>query len=577
MRRSSRLALAALAAAASSLPAQGIGQGFELERAGRYEQAATAYLSIVRADPVNLPALLGLERVLPSVNRLPELLPLARRAVAADPRTAALQALLLRTFAGLGLPDSAAAVALRWAEAAPRDPAPYREWALALEHAGRRDEGRRTLLLGRRALGPNALAVELAELLQRAGDWEGAAGEWAAVVTTDPAHVPNAAAQLVQARDGDRGLVARTLAAPGSSVPARQVAAELSLKWGDPGAAWAMMEGTLAPPAPETAVALRRFADLAATQATPEARRARGLALARYADFVPAPLAARARADAARALIDAGDRPAARAVLERLGTDPAAPPDAQALARAAVIEVLIEDGQLDAAAARLETDGDRLPAEERTALSLALARARIARGELARADSALVGDSGLEATAMRGWIALYGGDLRRAVERFRAAGPYAGAREAATERSTMLALLQQIPRERFPDLGAALLLLVRGDSAAAVERLVEAAGRLGDDGGRPDVRLLAAKVAARLGGPHEARAAALFADVVETGGTGAAAPAAELEWARLLMRQGRQTEAVAHLEHLILTYRASAVVPEARRELERAKGAIPRS
>jgi hypothetical protein len=65
--------------------------------------------------------------------------------------------------------------------------------------------------------------------------------------------------------------------------------------------------------------------------------------------------------------------------------------------------------------------------------------------------------------------------------------------------------------------------------------------------------------------------------VVLTGGTTAAAPAAELEWARLLLRRQRTTEAIRHLEHLILTYPESAVVPEARRELERAKGAIPKS
>ena len=64
---------------------------------------------------------------------------------------------------------------------------------------------------------------------------------------------------------------------------------------------------------------------------------------------------------------------------------------------------------------------------------------------------------------------------------------------------------------------------------------------------------------------------------MRTGGRGAAAPAAELEWARLLLRQGRSSDAVTRLEHLILTYPGSAVVPEARRELERAKGAIPRS
>ena len=47
--------------------------------------------------------------------------------------------------------------------------------------------------------------------------------------------------------------------------------------------------------------------------------------------------------------------------------------------------------------------------------------------------------------------------------------------------------------------------------------------------------------------------------------------------AQLLERQGRNSEAIEHLEHVILTYPQSAAVPEARRELERAKGAIPKS
>jgi hypothetical protein len=64
---------------------------------------------------------------------------------------------------------------------------------------------------------------------------------------------------------------------------------------------------------------------------------------------------------------------------------------------------------------------------------------------------------------------------------------------------------------------------------------------------------------------------------VKTGTHGAAAPAAELEWARLLEARLQTGDAIRHLEHLILTYPASAVVPEARRELERAKGAIPKS
>jgi TolA-binding protein len=91
------------------------------------------------------------------------------------------------------------------------------------------------------------------------------------------------------------------------------------------------------------------------------------------------------------------------------------------------------------------------------------------------------------------------------------------------------------------------------------------------------VLLLAGQVAAGLGGAHDGMAIDLFAQVVRTGGDGAAPPAAELEWARVLARQGNVAEAIEHLERLILTYPSSAVVPEARRELERARGAIPRS
>src|SRR5439155_24789413 len=227
----------------------------------------------------------------------------------------------------------------------------------------------------------------------------------------------------------------------------------------------------------------------------------------------------------------------------------------------------------------------RVPADDRAALGRALVRARIRRGELARADSALAGDSSVDAAALRGWVALYRGDLKAGADEFRAAGPYAGERRDAVERTAMLALMQQVRRDRFPELGDALLTLARGDSTRAVQALRLRAVQLqteGWGGGAAELLLLAGRIAARPGaGPDAERtAAALFTEVVRTGGTGgtgAAAPAAELEWARLLLRQLDAPGAIRHLEHLILTYPESAVVPEARRELERAKGAIPKS
>src|SRR5439155_1128632 len=98
------------------------------------------------------------------------------------------------------------------------------------------------------------------------------------------------------------------------------------------------------------------------------------------------------RPDAARAFIEAGDRVAARAVLERVAQDSNAPPDAQRLAQRAVVEALIEGGQRNEAAQQLATNA-RLSPDDRASLRLRLVRARIAAGELDRADTELARDS----------------------------------------------------------------------------------------------------------------------------------------------------------------------------------------
>lgn len=555
---------------------QAISQGFELERQGRLEPAAALYAAVLRGDPANVPALLGLERVLPTLGRVRELGPLVRQALTVDSGST-LRGLAVRTYTVLGESDSAAAVAHRWAAAVPQDPLPWREWAIALEDRQRFDEARGVLMEGRHALGrSDALAIELAELAQRSGDWLAAALEWAAAVESTPAQEPNATAQLDDAPLDQRDRVARALSGPSSTVVARRLAAQLLVQWGQPERGWELLATTVDSASPATLMALRRFAETARGP-TPSAQRARGRTLARLAELIPEPLASRMRADAARAFLDAGDRGAARALLTRLAADPAAPADAQALAHTALVEALIDDGQLDSAAAslsRLESD-PRASGTDRERLRYALVAAWIKTGRLDRADAGLGADSSVEALAWRGWIRLYRGDLRQALEAFRSAGPYAGDRAAATARTTALALLEQFDTERSPELGRALQALAHGDSAAALAELRRTADRLEHDRGRPGVLLLAGQIASRLDG-QETSASQLFAEVVRAN-AGATAPAAELEWARLLLRQSRPADAVTHLEHLILTYPASAVVPDARRELERAKGAIPRS
>src|SRR5438445_11278450 len=84
--RRSSFFLAALVLLVQPVPparAQVIGEAVELERTGRQASAAVVYIAVLRGEPTNLAALLGLARVLPPLGRLPELLPLVRRAPAA--------------------------------------------------------------------------------------------------------------------------------------------------------------------------------------------------------------------------------------------------------------------------------------------------------------------------------------------------------------------------------------------------------------------------------------------------------------------------------------------------------------
>ena len=581
-RNSARLTGGALVLLALLLPhaagAQAAQHGFELERMGRTTEAAEMYLSALRREPANISALLGLERVLPVLDRLPELLPLAQAALATDPRNDNLRGLMLRAYVALNHADSAEAFAGNWARAAPGSEQPYREWGIALQDARRYQDARRAFLLGRQSLGrPGTLAPELADLAERDGAWEEAAREWAAAVTATPAMLGTAADRLRETPRQRRPDVVNALTATDAAPAVRRLAAELLLVWGDPERAWRVYAPAVGSTR-ESPQELRRFADAAGALGTPAGKRVRGLALVRFAELVPPPLSTRARTDAARALLDAGDVETARGVLELLAQDPNATPEARALAQTGLIRALISAGQLDSAQHRIARLARTLPADDGAQLRLELARARLGRGQLESAERAIEPDSSLDAVALRAWVALYRGQLGRAAELFIDAGPFVGGVTAATDRSRMIALLQPFGMTDAPPVGAALLRLAMGDSAGAVQGLEHAAGARELARGRPELLLFAGEVAARLDGPaHTTTATRLFREVIRSGGESPAAPAAELEAARLLLRENKASEAIELLEHLILTYPASALVPQARRELDRAKGAVPRS
>ena len=212
--------------------------------------------------------------------------------------------------------------------------------------------------------------------------------------------------------------------------------------------------------------------------------------------------------------------------------------------------------------------------DEYAALRRRLVLGYIQAGDLPRADSTLGADSTVEGLALGGRIRLYRGDLAGALERFKAAGPFAGDRDDATQRTGLLALLQPIEADTLPALGQALLELARADTAKAVAGLTRVAADLPPGSGGAEVRLLAGRLAAASGKAGDAERLLKAAAVPEAPGT---APAAELALAELFLAQHRPAEAVAQLEHLILSYPASALVPQARRRLDEARGAVPQT
>jgi tetratricopeptide (TPR) repeat protein len=243
-------------------------------------------------------------------------------------------------------------------------------------------------------------------------------------------------------------------------------------------------------------------------------------------------------------------------------------------AAGALVTVLIAEGKLPEAGRRLSELRPQMGGEEHTRLSQSLVAAYIRKGELDRAEATLGPDSTIEGFALAGRIRLYRGDLGGAVESFKHAGPYAGDRSDATRRTLLLALLQPIEADSLPALGSALLRLEQGDTAQAVEALEEVAADLPAAKGGAEVRLLAGRLSQAKG--DAAQAERLYREAASKD-VPATAPAAELALAELLLAGRRNTEAVAQLEHLILTWPESALVPQARRTLDQARGAVPQT
>ena len=551
-----------------------IQRAFDLERRGSYPQAAEAYRAILRGDSADPSALLGLERSLGAMDKVGEMVPEIRAGLAGRP-TPALYSLALRVWAAAGQPDSMRVVTERWAAVEGDKRIPYREWGDLLLQ--RRDfaGARRAYTLGRVAAGtPDAHAAELAQVAQLQGDFAGSAREWLLAQHLSPGYRVAAVTALGQAPVRQREEVLRALA-PESNPDGAFLASVLLAQWGDPLRGAEQLRRAVA----ATGTGGRNGTDLVAAfveqvraLGTRDARRALGQSLELLAERQAATLAARTRLEAARAYADGGDPVTARRMLALIAADRTASGELAVQAVRALLEVQISAGELEPAEQTLSDRGELIAAEDRADLRRRLANAWIGRGELARAARLVAADSSVDGMALEGRLALYKGDLKEARLLFQQAGPYAGSRAEATERTAILALIQPIEADSVPALGAALLALVRGDTAAAISALDRVASGLEPKAGGATLTLLAGQLAWARGQLPDAERRLRLVAATEVPAT---APAAELDLARLLISLHRNGEAVAQLEHLILTWPRSAFIPQARRLLDEARGAVP--
>lgn len=547
--------------------------GLDLERDERYAEAAESFRGALRVEPSNVSALLGLERVLKSSNQLQTIFPQLQRALARDARNPLLRAVELRVWAGVGKDDSVAAAAQRWMQIAPESPDPFREWAAGLLSAGRLDDAQRVLGQGAARLGPGAFLPDLAQLSAARGQWPEAARQWHAAVTATSSLADLAAEHLALAPESARPSLTTLLTRTLPDVTARRMAADLELAWGHPGPAWTLLDAALPADRAQAARELERFADRARLARNRDSYRVRGQALEKLAAIATGTASERARVEAARSYADAGDRAAAERMLVRLAADSARAPTGANSAMVLLIGMLAETGRVDSAEAALREWAGRMTGEDAAQLRQKIAWAWILKGDFLTAKTTIADDSAIGSMAIRGWMALFNGDLKLATKNFRSAGPGAGTREQAIQRTQVAGLIQRIEPDSVPDFGRALYLLAQGDTVAALTQFALAAESLPPRGGRADVLFYAGQVAEARG--DHARAQPFLQGVLLADPTGASAPVAEFHLAQSLAKTGKTSESRTHLEHLILTYPQSALVPQARRMLDQLRGRTP--
>jgi tetratricopeptide (TPR) repeat protein len=532
-------------------------KALDLEAAGKYRDAVPLFRSALRTSAV-VNALLGLERVYAELGWSDSLVVPLDTLIAANPREETYRTVQLRTLQSLGKDADLRRAFERWMHDMPTSAAPYREYARLLLQKNQAVAADSVLSRARQVLGTTKdLQLEIAQARAAQGQWVESAHAWRlALVTAD--YLEQAAAYaLAPTPSAARQQIREIFLAPPVEVSARRALADLETGWGSPADGWNALKDL--PPDSTSADAWSEFAKRA------EAEERWTIAREALESAVRWKRTPELALRAATAALSAGDPSAAL----RLAPISDARGDSSVVARSYLplhARALAALGRPAEAERLVETYDRFLSPGAKNTLTRTIAWGWVRTGNMNRARAALAatGADG-DSSDAAGWLALYEGNLKVA------RGLLRGGTESSPELALALGLIARLKADSAPAIGHAFLALARGDSAGAIAQFLQAADQT------PTVRslLLATAAQVQASRKNDAEAVALWRRIVESESDTPEAPQAELEWARLLRRNGDNTAAAAHLEHMILTYANSALIPQARRELELAKSAIP--
>ena len=540
------------------------------ESQGDLDEAESILRELMGQRPTSSGGLFALERVLRSQGRIGDILPIAVAYRDAEPASAVPRIVMLRVYSELDAQADLVDAAELWIEQSGASAEPYREVSRVFQGEFGPERAFSVLEDGRDVLGQASIfAMEMGDLLKELGRVEEAVLEWARIIDDDGAQV-SAVMRRVTEIEEDRANMVRPLVEQLASAPttiARQrAAARIAVEAG-------LVEEAL------------ELAGDVARELEEQARRGFLSALARQAEEIggtadltlwaymalqeDATDEAEVRAldhRIADAALVAGDTTLALAARGSIAEGLPVGSGERRRALAEVLRLEISRGVPDARA-RLDRFRVEYPdASETDELAVTLAVRLEEEGDGMRARSLLSGVDGPKSFLERGFLYLASAEVVPARMNLREAIPGLPPTNA-TDLISLLGLLDSLQGESLAIVMSSSVLAHRGRIAAAVYEVQTMIEQLP----RADRPVLLAH-GARLAddGDLSAEAAELRAVIVADYPDAAETPEATLELARFRGATAEGVEeAVQLLEDLILSMPENAVVPTARRELQK--------